>query len=409
MKFFFDKKAIFLIILISFIIKIILSFYFSDQTLKNEWAILVHNFKISGILGLNVFESTFVANPRFGDSGEQILPSVFMPPLYTYFLIFHEILSPNNVSLIILSQIILSTVSVYFFYKILINYTNLKFSLFLSFIFSIFPLYVYSTLKISSISTQVFLLILFFYFIFKYDLKPKLKNLILFSFTSGLLILMRGEFILFYFLTIIYFLILKKINLKSIILTLIISLLVVSPYLKRNYNYFDKITLTKSFGYNLLKGNNPEFKIEGNLFFIEDNFKREELKILADNKYEINLDNFYKNQALKFIFDDPFKYLKFYLIKVFAFIFFDYSSSYPNYFNILHILPKITLSILSLCGAIIALKKKNIFQYLSIFYFTNIFLFSIFFILPRYSLILLPIQLILLIPFVKILISKIRN
>ena len=206
--------------------------------MKNEWAILVHNFKISGILGLNVFESTFVANPRFGDSGEQILPSVFMPPLYTYFLIFHEILSPNNVSLIILSQIILSTISIYFFYKILINYTDLKFSLFLSLIFSLFPLYVYSTLKISSISTQVFLLILFFYFIFKYDLKPKLKNLILFSFTSGLLILMRGEFILFYFFNNFYFLILKKINLKSIILTLIISLLVVSPYLKKKLQLF---------------------------------------------------------------------------------------------------------------------------------------------------------------------------
>ena len=128
-------------------------------------AILVHNFKISGILGLNVFESTFVANPRFGAAGEQILPSVFMPPLYTYFLIFHETLSPNNISLIILSQIILSTVSVYFFYKILINYMIFKFSLFLSLIFSLFPLYVYSTLKISSISTSFFInLIFLFYF-----------------------------------------------------------------------------------------------------------------------------------------------------------------------------------------------------------------------------------------------------
>tara|TARA_B100000963_G_scaffold361898_1_gene400659 strand:+ start:2852 stop:4081 length:1230 start_codon:yes stop_codon:yes gene_type:complete len=409
MKFLFDRKAIFLIILISFAIKIVLSFYVSDQTLKNEWAILVHNFKISGILGLNVVESTFVATPRFGISGEQILPSAFMPPLYPYFLIFHEILSPNNVSLIITSQIILSLVSIYFFFKILINYTSLKSSLLLTFIFSIFPLYIYSTLKISSISTQVFLLILFFYFIFKYDLKQKIKNLILFSLTSGLLILMRGEFILFYFFTIFYFLIFKRVDLKSAFLAFVISLLVVSPYLKRNFSYFETITLTKSFGYNLLKGNNPEFKIEGNLYFIENNYNREELKILADKRYEINLDNFYKKEALRYIGDEPLKYAKFYLLKLVSFMFFDFSSSYPNYYNILHFLPKIILSILSLFGAILAFRRKDIFQYLSIFYFANIFLFSIFFILPRYSLILLPIQLILLIPLAKTLISKMRD
>ena len=42
-----------------------------------------------------------------------------------------------------------------------------------------------------------------------------------------------------------------------------ISLLTTSPYLVRNYINFEKITITKSFGYNLWKGNNVDSSVEG--------------------------------------------------------------------------------------------------------------------------------------------------
>ena len=40
-------------------------------------------------------------------------------------------------------------------------------------------------------------------------------------------------------------------------------------WVNRAYKNFNDLILTKSFGYNLLKGNNPEFKVEGNPNFIE--------------------------------------------------------------------------------------------------------------------------------------------
>ena len=76
--------------------------------------------------------------------------------------------------------------------------------------------------------------------------------------------MVRGEFIVFYFFTLVYFFIYLNIKPKSLVISLIISLIAISPYLKRNYENFDKyFLLTKSFGYNLLKGNNPETKVEG--------------------------------------------------------------------------------------------------------------------------------------------------
>ena len=119
------------------------------------------------------------------------------------------------------------------------------------------------------------------------------------------------------------------------------------------------------------------------------------IKIETNNKYEIKLDNFYKNEAYNIIKKDPIIYLNLYFKKILSFLFLDFKSSYLNYYNPIHIIPKIILSIFSFIGLFLFINKKGFFQFLCIFYISNIMIFSIFFILPRYSLILLPIQLIL--------------
>ena len=79
----------------------------------------------------------------------------------------------------------------------------------------------------------------------------------------------------------------------------------ISPYLQRNLNLFNTITLTKSFGYNLLKGNNPNLKVEGDAVFVENKYPRKNLKIQTNNQYEINLDNFYRDEAIKILKINP--------------------------------------------------------------------------------------------------------
>ena len=70
---------------------------------------------------------------------------------------------------------------------------------------------------------------------------------------------------------------------------MLITTFLVSPYLIRNYKVFNELVLTKSFGYNLLKGNYKEFKVEGNPKIIEKDFKIENLGIKTDKYFEINL------------------------------------------------------------------------------------------------------------------------
>ena len=381
------------LIISSFIIRILFFFNFSDLVLDNEWGILFHNLNTTGTLGLNVVINDLVV-AKHAEAGETVLPSAFMPPLYVFYIyvvnfIFAE--SINLVNLVILTQIILACSSIFIFFKIIKNFFSYKNSILLSYLFSFYPLNVLASLQISSVILQLFLFLIFiFYFVALVESK-NYKNAFFLGIFSGLMMLVRGEFVIFFILSNLYLFFIFKINFRKILICVLFSLLIVTPYLVRNYSNFDNIFLVKSLGYNLLKGNNPKAKAEGHHAVFES--INSDLKI--NNNYEINLDDIYKSQAINIIKNDPLKYIKLYFKKILVFTFFNVSSTYPNYYNILHIVPKIFLSILSLYGGIILLRKSGFLQYISLFYFINIFLFSIFFILPRYSLMLLPIQIIL--------------
>ena len=412
MEKYFNTFSIAHLLTLSLIGRIIVFYFYGDTALTNEWEKLIHNKEISGIFGFYVAESEFAAHPKLAEVGEKVLPSIYMPPLYYYFIYVIKFLSLNIFdlsNLVIIFQIFLSLVSILIFFKIVSNLTTKELSITISSIFAFYPINVLASSQISSITLQIFLLLNFFYFLTRILKKKSKSNIFFFSLFSGLLILTRGEFFLFFLLTIIYFFLFYIKNFKYFLFSIIITLIVITPYLYRNYVLFESFTLTKSFGYNLLKGNNPNFKVEGDAVYVEKEFPRNKLKIKTNNNYEINLDNFYKEKAIQNIQEDPMKYLRFYFIKVLSFLFIDLGSSYPNYYNFFHILPKIILSVTSLLGAVISLRKKGFIQYISLYYFANIFLFSIFFVLPRYSLILLPVQLLLSIDIFKYLFRKLIN
>ncbi len=126
--------------------------------------------------------------------------------------------------------------------------------------------------------------------------------------------------------------------------------------------------------------------------------------------HDLIKDEILMKQATKFIKQDPIKYFNLYWQKFFSFIFFDMKSTYPKYYSPLHIYPKIILSITTLIGILSILSLKlNLPNYFSLFYIANIALFSIFFILPRYSLSLLTIQIILSLFGIEKILKKIKN
>ncbi len=379
-----------LLLIFSLLIRVIAVFYFGDEKIEYEWSILVNNLYEHGALAFYSFK-------------DELIPSVYMPPLYVFFIFLLKLITPENVEftkMVLITQTVLSTFSIFIFYKLNNFFFSKNWSLFNSFLFSIFPLNIYITTQISSISLQTLLLIIYLYLLFSLsEIKSFTKLKIFFlSLVAGLLMLLRGEFYLIFVLTLIYFFLLKKINLKKTIAILIISLLVISPYIIRNYYTFNKVTLTKSLGFNLWKGNNPYAKVEGSESFeaFSDNSINEKRENLPKDKlYEFHLDSLFFDEGLIYIKENPSLFIERYIKKFFSFFYFNINSEYPNYFHPLFIVPIVFLSIFSTAGIFISVKKLDYKKtYLLLYLLLTMLIFSLFFILPRYKMIILPVQMI---------------
>ena len=393
----FDNKILLIltIIIISLIVRIPAIHLFGDQSLQNEWLILVNNLVNHGEFSFRNFGNFYV-------------PNLYMPPLYAWFLYIFKLLNLSNenyINLILYLQAILGSVSLVTFCFICRKFFSNNLSLFLTTLFCFFPSYLYTCSQISSISLYIFLITLFIYLFLKLYFEPNYKFSFYLGLVSGLLILLRGEFILLFIFILIYsFLFYKKIELKKLIFILFIAFLIISPYLYRNISELNTPSITKSIGFNLWKGNNPNSNIEGDLkrmvneygpIGFEGELKEKIINLEINKNYDANLDNLFLNEAIKNIKNNPKRYIMLYVKKFISFLFFDPNSTIKNYYHPLHLFPLIIISISSLLGALVSIKNSKNLNLIIILYLANIFIFSFFFILPRYNLIILPMQIIL--------------
>ena len=113
-----------------------------------------------------------------------------------------------------------------------------------------------------------------------------------------------------------------------------------------------------------------------------------------DRFYQINSDNIFLNQAIENISQEPKKYLILFFKKMASFLFIDLRSTYPNYYHPLHYLPILLIGITSILGIILSNKNSYQMNFLILYFAANIALVSVFFILPRYTLGILPLQII---------------
>ena len=83
-SFFFSYKFFLLVLIASTIIKLFLVFLIGEKDLADEWKILVNNLIENQSLLYHEIE------------GEK-LPSVYMPPLYSFFLYFFHLMNFSNI------------------------------------------------------------------------------------------------------------------------------------------------------------------------------------------------------------------------------------------------------------------------------------------------------------------------
>lgn len=400
-----EKNLLFIFFFSLIFTKFFLIYYIGENnnalfnvTDSNEWGKLYLNLKKNEVM------SWFATN-------ETLHPNAFMPPLYVYYLyIFSFISETYLVKIVLFSQLAISLLTSFFFLKLCLKKFSFNDSIFCCTIFSFYPLNLYGSTQISSIT-----LVLFIYVVFIYLVLSK-KNIFLISVISAFGMLARGEFKLLYIIFLIYFIINKDFNLKKIILSLLLTTSILSPQLVKNYITFERIFVTHSSGYVLWRGNNElsnvtSIKADKIIGSIENSILKsnadlkkklinvpQQYKDIAyelnaiknNNKYDILRDDIFKKYALRNLSENPSHYLILYIKRILSFIFFNLLSDYPNYYHPFSILPEIILSIGAVFGFV--LSTQNYKKYLTIYIYllSIITIYSLLLILPRYKLFLLP-------------------
>ena len=376
------KNFIILIILLS-ILRFFIAFIYGDSSYEMEWGVIVKNL-------LSDFSFSY------HEIDGQKVPTAYMPPLYVYLVYAVSSLGFSEfttVKLILFFQCFFSGISIFFFYKILLNLFNERCAVIYSLIYFLIPLNFYSATQISSVSFQISIFIFFLYYYL--NAQTNFQFIILGIF-SGLAMLIRGEFWLLFLILTFYKIIIGRINLIKFFFLIFITFLIISPTIIRNYFVFDKFVLTQSTGYNLWRGNSLSKNINGeNIETNEIERKKEEIKnklieLNEIEKYEIYLDKLYFNIAKLNILNNPIEYVGHYINKFFAYSFFNFFSNYPNYFHPLIVLPEIIISLFGILGILQNIFSKKINYELLMIALFYLVIIPVFFVLPRYKLFIFP-------------------
>ena len=403
MKSFYSASFIFGVALF---LRIFASILFGDQILDHEFDVLVQNMiNGNGYTYWTVLDSGEVTN-KFVDNGAYYIPSGYMPILYPLFLTLLTYIfgyGEVHVFAVLVIQSLMGAINCFMIRDIY----NIKFpnspSQAITWFPALFPLHVFMSSQISASTLYVFLLSAVILFYYKLISTHKTNDSIVLGISLGLLTLARADAILL--IPAIAFMLLllhKYVDYKKVIIMILLSVIIVSPMSIRNYNHFGSFyPLTLSGGLNLWLGNNPDATGSRLNYVvpykpIPKNILDKVDQVKKDVNYESNVDNIYKDVAVDFMINNPLAVVKLSLKKITFFWvhIFDKRIEYPQLNNILYWGPWLGLLPFFLLSTRDMLLKwrKNDLEIFLIAYFT--FVYSVFFILPRYRLIILPIYLI---------------
>tara|TARA_X000001036_G_C20608736_1_gene778124 strand:+ start:132 stop:1382 length:1251 start_codon:yes stop_codon:yes gene_type:complete len=396
----------FFIFCVAFFLRVIASIFFGDKVLDHEFDVLVRNMiNGHGYTYWTVLESGDITN-QFVDNGAYYIPSAYMPILYplcltllTYIFGYGDI----HVFMVLLIQSLIGVVNCFMIRDIY----NLKFpnntSKIITWIPALFPLHIFMSSQISASTLYVFLISAVILFYYKLIYEKTFKNAVILGSLLGFLTLARADAILLIpAITMMLFLLHKSVEYKKIITIVLLSIIIISPMSIRNYNHFGFFyPLTVSGGLNLWLGNNPDATGSRLNYVVPSKPIPKSIldkieQVEKNNNYESNVDNIYKEFAIDFIKENPLSTIQLSLKKVIFFWvhIFDKRIQYPQLNNFLYwgpwvgLLPFFLLSI----REILSNWRKHDIEIFLITYFT--FVYSVFFILPRYRLIVLPIYII---------------
>jgi 4-amino-4-deoxy-L-arabinose transferase-like glycosyltransferase len=317
-------------------------------------------------------------------------PSAHHPPFYSV-LILWPLWKTFGMGIFsqVLLQIIqgfISSCTCILVFKLASKLFNRRIGIYAGIGYALFPTAAYMSNEFHPISIFIFIYVLYV-FMYHKIINRSYSNfdLILLSICSGLLLLIRTDILVIVILFNIY--LIRFIKLNKIALVWLAFIIIVSPWLIRNYITFDKIVLSSKFGLNLWKGQGEEasgyaYKFNGDRV---RNRNIESIKhdLELTNDLELRIDKLYLDATIKYLKKNPTSPIKLLPEKLFGF--WVYDTYHPKANNIIYKISYLILLFLFMIGLIrICFNFKKEYFLLLIPIIFGTVLISVFFTLPRY-------------------------
>lgn len=338
------KRTLYIIFVLAFIIKLLLSVFFLKAYNRPE-----------------VFEYEAITNNILNGKGflynfHGVEYKALVQPFFPVFTAVIYYLTNHSQIAMLVIQSVISSALCFIIYSIAIKLTGRRQALLAAALTAFHPgLTIYSALKLHSLVFDAFFYLLTVSLILKFMQKPDNKNAILLGFIMGMALLSRSTILAFIIFSLIYLFILNNIKLRLkmryLLFICLFAIITYSPWVIRNCKVFnDFVFMQTSSGENLWSGNNKA--ASGSAILVSGKsvytMLPEKMRKDLQNLDELGQVKYYKNYFLNFVKEEPLLFMQLFIKKFYYFWWFSphagilYSKSwlytYKLYYGVLFFL-----------------------------------------------------------------------
>jgi 4-amino-4-deoxy-L-arabinose transferase-like glycosyltransferase len=339
----------------------------------------------------------------FHTAAHQVVPSAYMPPAYSYILLFiFRVFGDNRGSYVLLQllQAASSAFLVYLVYKLALVGWDHRVAVTAALITALYPPFIYMPTEMHPISFYIVITLASIYFIDLYWVRePRLEYAIYGSLLLGLLLYFRAEALALPVLFSAILIVKSKSNWRAAPVIVVVPVLCLLPWTIRNYRLFGELVpSTTAGGIALWYGHNPQATgtqrtpwPSGEVVQPDASLMKKFAKIPVTPTYELRMSDIYRDTAIQYARTHPQRELVLTVKKVFYFWTIDWN--HPKARRLAYCLPSLTMVGLFLVGAVRERKSlfgKHLVLTVAIL-FSNV-LAVVLFVLPRYRMVVEPIM-----------------
>lgn len=371
-------RLFFLVLIVGIVLRVLYLLFFVDLDSDHyqEYGYIGYNIVEGRGFSLN-YDSTNECRPYFNVK-EVPYRSAYMPPAYVYYLVpflMIDNLQIRRVSLCV-SQIVLSAIVLWVIYILCLKLFDSRVALVGVLIYAVYPEFVF-VVGVSGPIVHYHLLILAVLYLLVGGVRWDLWYICVLGVLLAIGVYIRTDFVLFVVFVGLY--LMYRGYVREVVVIGCVVVVMMSPWLIRNYLVFDEVVLTTNGGFNLYRGHydgeSYPLKVDDAVVSdLKSNLDSVDFDIIQSRVFSRYAWEYSLNHKWESVFAGGVNILKFVLIE----------TNDPRSYNPLYFVPWFVMLLVSVYG-LWRSKRSRYSDYVLLLFICNVLIVFVFFAIPRFQ------------------------